>query len=164
MENIFNEIDNRLYIFDKLKTDIKDLLSKIKLINKNNSIYNNDEKNNYKEYYIIYLEKINKILENNKIKLIDLIPSENNIFKNEIICIYDIEKGMKDIFTKKKDNYLNNQIRILNSYEDTKREHPKWDFEGTNPNEKEIKESELYLNNNKINFCYIQLISYLNNY
>ena len=92
MENIFNNIENQINNFNKIKTDINDLLLKIKLIKDNNSIYDNDIDNNYKEYYIKYLEKINKIFENNKKKLIDLTPLKNNIFKNEIICIYDIKK------------------------------------------------------------------------
>jgi len=92
MENIFNNIENQINNFNKIKTGINDLLLKIKLIKDNNSIYDNDIDNNYKEYYIKYLEKINKIFENNKKKLIDLTPLKNNIFKNEIICIYDIKK------------------------------------------------------------------------
>ena len=72
MENIFKEIDNKLNIFNKMKKDIKDLLIKMKSIKDNKLIYENDIDNNYKEYYIKYLENINKILDNNEIKLIDL--------------------------------------------------------------------------------------------
>ena len=120
-----------------MKKHIEDLLIEMKSIKDNELIYGNDIDNNYKEYYIKYLENINKILDNNEIKLINLTP-------NEIICIYDIKKGEDD-----KDDYLNN--RILNSYEEAKKEH---NLEGIN-NEKEIKENcELYLNENKIDFCY----------
>ncbi len=57
----------------------------MKLINENKLIYENDIDNNYKEYYIKYLENINRIIEKNKMKLIDLSPP------NPIICIYDIK-------------------------------------------------------------------------
>ena len=130
-----------------MKKDIEDLLIKIKSIKENKLIYENDIGNNYKEYYIKYLENINKILDNNTIKLIDLTPPKNQNFKNEIICIYDIKKSKDD-----KDDYLNNPIRILNCYEEAKKDRP-W-LEGIN-NEKEIiKNSELYLNEKKINCCY----------
>ena len=146
MENIFKDIDNKLNKFNKMKKDIEDLLIKMKLIKENKLIYENDIDNNYKEYYIKYLENINKILDNNEIKIIDLTPPKNQTFKNEIICIYDIKKD--------EDDYLNNPIRILNCYEEAKKDHPNWNLEGIN-NEKEIKENcELYLNENKIDFCY----------
>ena len=108
MENIFKDIDNKLNKFNKMKKDIEDLLIKIKSIKENKLIYENDIDNNYKEYYIKYLENINKILDNNEIKIIDLTPPKNQTFKNEIICIYDIKKGKKD-----KDDYLNNPIKIF---------------------------------------------------
>ena len=44
-----------------MKKDIEDLLIKIKSIKENKLIYENDIDNNYKEYYIKYLENINKI-------------------------------------------------------------------------------------------------------
>ena len=144
IENIFKEIDNNLNKFNKMKKDIEELLIKMKSIKENKLIYENDIDNNYKEYYIKYLENINKILDNNEFKLIDLTPP-----KNEIICIYDIKKDKND-----KNDYLNNPIRILNCYEEAKKDHPNWNLEGKN-NEKEIKENcELYLNENKIDFCY----------
>ena len=146
MENIFKDIDNKLNKFNKMKKDIEDLLIKIKLIKENKLIYENDIDNNYKEYYIKYLENINKILDNNEIKIIDLTPPKNQNSKNETICIYDIKKGKKD-----KDDYLNNPIRILNCYEEAKKDDE--DLKGIN-NEKEIKENcELYLNGKKIDFC-----------
>ena len=61
-----------------------------------------------------------------------------NCFKNEIICEYKI---------KKKGN-----IRILNSYDEVVRNYN--DFKGIE-NEKEIKDKcEIYINENKIDFCY----------
>ena len=64
---------------------------------------------------------------------------KKEISKNEIIGIYEIKKGIYEDF-----NYLNNPIRILNCYEEAKRDNS--NLEGIN-NEKEIKENcELYLN------------------
>ena len=145
MENIFKDIDNKLNKFNKMKNDIEDLLINMKSIKENKLIYENDISNNYKEYYIKYLENINKILDNNKIKLIDLNSLKNKSFKNEIICIYDIKINKDD---------LNNPIRIINCYEEAKKDYSYLDLEGKN-NEKEIKENyKLYLNENKIDFCY----------
>ena len=42
MENVFKEIDNNLTSFKKIKKDIKDLCLKMKLINENILIYEND--------------------------------------------------------------------------------------------------------------------------
>ena len=141
IENIFKDIDNKLNSFNKIRKDIEYLFSKMKLINENKLIYENNMDYNYKEYYINYLENINKILENNELKLIGLMP-------NEIVCVYDIKKELCD-----KDDYLNNPIRILNCYEEAKREG--WYLKEVENNEKEIKENcELYLNDNKIDFCY----------
>ena len=99
-----------------MKKDIEELLIKMKLIKENKLIYENDIDNNYKEYYIKYLENINKILDNKEIKLIDLnipktdIPKKDNS-KNEIICIYDIKKDDDDEeYEDDEDDYLNNQL------------------------------------------------------
>ena len=61
IENIFKEINSKANKFNKMKKDIKELLIKIKSIKENQLIYKNDIDNNYKEYYIKYLENINKI-------------------------------------------------------------------------------------------------------
>ena len=65
---------------------MNDLLNKMKLIEKNNSIYENNLKNNYKQYYIDYLSNINK-----QIKILDLINF--NTLENTIICEYCIQKS-----------------------------------------------------------------------
>ena len=114
----------------------------MELIKDNISIYQNDEKNNYKKYYIDILGKLNNQLEN-KLNIIFLNLTGNNY----IICEYDIKKDK-----------LNQQIQILNSYEEVKRKNPKdWNWENIESieNEKEIKENcEIYLNNKRIDFCY----------
>ena len=76
MENVINK-------FNKMKKYIEDL--KMKSIKENKLIYKNNIDNNYKEYYIKYLENKNKILDNNEIKVISLTPPKIEISKNEII-------------------------------------------------------------------------------
>ena len=156
MENIFKEIENKLNSFNKMKKDIEYLLTKMKLIKENRLIYKNDKDNNYKEYYIKYLENMNKKLENNEIKLIDLTP-------NEIICIYDIKKNEEeeefeeeeDIEEEKKYDFLDKPINILNCYEEIKRDKSISKLKEAKNNENEIKENcVIYLNNKKIDFCY----------
>ena len=111
----------------------------MKLIKDNKTIYENNEENNYKKYYIDILEKLNNQLENNlNINFINLKPY--------IICEYDIKKDK-----------INKPIQILNSYEEVKRKEPYWDWKNIKAieNEKEIKENcEIYLNNKRIDFCY----------
>ena len=118
----------------------------MKSIKDNKTIYENDEKNNYKKYYIDILENINNQLENDlNINFINLKQNNYNS-NNYIIGGYDIKK-----------NKINEPIQILNSYEEVKRKNPDWDWENIkgNENEKEIKENcEIYLNNKRIDFCY----------
>ena len=130
IEYLMKEISNNL---EKIN-EINQMIEKIKIIKENNSIYEKDINNNYKQYYINYLEVLNANLkEGNQLNLIE--------FNNSIKCKYTI-----------KDNNINE--RILNCVEEIKREHLEWNIleEG---NEKEIKENfELYLNNKKVDFCY----------
>ena len=50
---LFKEIEKNIKSFNKLKNDIQSFLNEMKLIKENKSIYENDEKNNYKKYYNI---------------------------------------------------------------------------------------------------------------
>ena len=63
--------------------------------------------------------------------------------KNEIILEINI-----------KDN--NSRERIINSFENTRRENQDWDWNNieTKKNEEEIKECEIYINDKKIDFTY----------
>ena len=63
--------------------------------------------------------------------------------KNEIILEINI-----------KDNNL--KERIINSFENTKRENPNWDWNNIEmkKNEEEIKECEIFINDKKIDFTY----------
>ena len=58
-----NEIQSNFNKFNKIKNEINTLINQIKLINKNNEIYQNDSSNNYKKYLIDCLLKINEKLE-----------------------------------------------------------------------------------------------------
>ena len=65
--------------------------------------------------------------------------SQNNFITNQIICEYNIKNKNED-------------IQILNCYEEAKKQYPQWPWDkiGCVENEKEIKDkSELYLNNKK---------------
>ena len=63
--------------------------------------------------------------------------------KNEII----LEINIKD---------ENSKERIINSFENMKREYPEWNWNNieTKENEEEIKECEIYINDKKIDFAY----------
>ena len=136
------DIKNNLNHFKEQLNNIQDLINQMKLIKENLDIYDNNSKYNYKNYYIDILRIMNNQLKNKDINLIDL--KQNNY----IICEYDIKN--KDI--NKSLFFFIEPIRILNCYEEAKKEHPA--LIGIN-NEKEIKENcELYLNENKIDFCY----------
>ena len=104
----------------------------MRIIKENNSIYNNDDKNNYKKYYIDYLNKLNKKIEiEENINII-------NLGKKEILCKYNIKK-----------EELKNEIQILNCFEEVKKEN---NIEGVK-NKEEIKtNSEIYLNEKKKEF------------
>ena len=128
-ENLFKEIDENINSFNKIKNDILSLFNKMKLINENTSIYENDDNNNYKKYYIDYLKFINNKIKIEKIKIIDY---------NYIIGEYENK---------------NEEIRILNSHDEVCREG-KIEYNGIS-NEKDIKDNcEIYINEKKINFCY----------
>ena len=84
---------------------------------------------------------------NSYINEFDVEPVENiNINNNEINGIIKIENN-------------NLKQRIINSYENWKRENPDeydWNKDSIDaiPNEKKIKQSEIYINDKKINFSY----------
>ena len=75
-----------------MKKKIEDLLIKMKSIKENKLIYENDIDNNYKEYYIKYLENINKKLDNNEIKIIDLTFLQLKILKMKLFVFIILKK------------------------------------------------------------------------
>ena len=87
------------------------MINRIKLNKDNISIYNNDLKNNYKEYYINCLD-----IMNNKLKIeknINII----NIKDNYILCEYNINNEDLNKNTQIL-NYLNEELKekIINLY------------------------------------------------
>ena len=139
-DNLVIELENNLLKFNKMNNSIISIINQMKLIKENTLIYENDNINNYKKYYLNYLKR-NKIkLESEeKINLIDLSVKLQN---NYITGIYEIKK--EDV---------NKPLKILNSFDEVQKEIP--EFEGIK-NEKELKESlELYINEKKIKFTYV---------
>ena len=65
------------------------------------------------------------------------------MIKNEIISEINIKSN-------------NSEERIINSFENTKRENPNWDWNNIEmkKNEEEIKECEIFINDKKIDFTY----------
>ena len=137
IENLFKEIETRIYTCNLIKENIKFLFTKMK--KKDENIYENDYINDFKKFYIDYLKVMYEKLKIEEIKIIEI----NNInIQNYIICEYEIKK--EDI---------NKEIKILNSHDEVFREDKK-NYIGSN-NEKEIKDkSEIYINEKKIDFCY----------
>ena len=101
-----NRIENQIKTFEKninnlnkIKTDFENTINEMKLINKNNSIYDDNLENNYKEYYISCLNLINKQLE--QIENINFSNSYKFDYNNNKFLI----KKDKKILLKK---FLNN--------------------------------------------------------
>ncbi len=138
-DKLIKEFDNNFNTFSTIKNGIVTLINKMKLNKENSTIYENDLKNNYKQYYIDFFEFVNKELKSyENLNLIKLVEFENLGY-----CEHLIQK-------KDKNDKLNRQI--LNCYEGILKEFP--NFEGKN-NEIELKENcELYINNKKIDFCF----------
>ena len=116
IDNLFKDIENQINFLNEYKNNIKSFIDKMKSIKENISIYENDDSNKFKNYYIDYLKYTNKQLNLKEFKKIE-------IKDNFIICGYKI-------------NDIDKEIRILNSYEKAKKEES--NLNGKN-NEKEIK-------------------------
>ena len=86
-ENLIKEIKININKMIEMKEDITLFINKIKKINENTNIYENDDKNNFKEYYIKCLQIIK---DKSKIEgnlNINLYKKEFWIFENKIIEI-----------------------------------------------------------------------------
>ena len=86
-KNLIKEIEINIDKMNKMKQNITFFINKIKNINENTNIYENDDKNNFKEYYIKYLEiiKDKSKIEGNINN--DLYKKEFWIFENKKIEI-----------------------------------------------------------------------------
>jgi hypothetical protein len=85
-ENLIKEIEINVNKINKMKEDLSLFVGKFKDIKENTNIYENDDKNNFKRYYMKYLEimKDKSKIEGNL--NIDLCK-QDWIFENEIIEI-----------------------------------------------------------------------------
>jgi len=88
-DQLIKDVELNIQNMNKIKENINSILNSMKKINQNNNIYNNDDYNNFKNYYIEFLQIIkekSKIEEN--IKLIDFDELKYKKFnKSEIIEI-----------------------------------------------------------------------------
>ena len=146
-----NNDELREYI-DKLKYEIKDIIKKLENIIENMEIYynisNKNIKNNKNRNYEI-LKNINEFINYNNIIIKDIKEINNNWdinnkFKN-LMKIYDEMNNenyiIGEIEIKKED--INKDIRIINSYEQYKRENKyDKDYDNKYENEKEINKNK----------------------
>ena len=96
-DNIINDIENNYNNFLKIKNDILDLLKNIKSINSNSLIYGEDTENNYKEYYINFLNSLKERIKiPNNITLLKFSLNNFKIIENSKIT----EEDIKNLFTK----------------------------------------------------------------
>ena len=107
-KNIMKKIEKNMVLFNKMKNDIQLLIDKMKLIKENNTIFENDQKNNFKKYYIDFLSSMKeKIKIEKNLIIIDLTSKKKenlNIFINNI----NKQKENNDNNNKINDNIFNN--------------------------------------------------------
>jgi len=166
-KNIVNHIKEFKIYIDKIKVEIKNIIDQLNNFKDNlelysslsNNIINNDK---YDNYQILY--NINEFINFN-IKIINDIKEiiEDKDIKNKCKKIFNISEKMN-----KSGNYIlseinieedniNKDVRIINSFEQTKREFKWGDNENDNEfkNENEIKENcEIEIDNKIIPFSY----------
>ncbi len=116
--------------------------------------------------------------EKNKEKISKEIKEENKNILNNKRKRKNIKKKKKKIENKNKekenvDNIIIGNIyikegdlreRIINSYENVKKEEAYFSNIESKENEKEIKSCEIFINNNKINFTYFYKFPKAGNY
>ena len=145
--NLINEIENNMKIFQNIKNRIKNIFKKLVLQNSNySSIYNNEPKNNFKQYYLNLLNIMN---ENIKLKKKKFNINDFD-FDNSIKCFYNI-----------KEEDLNKPIQIFNFMDDIKRkEYQEIDKKNGikdiikyELNDNELKDKvEIYINYQRVDF------------
>ena len=89
-DNLIKEIEINISKMNEMIKDVLFFINKIKDINENTNIYENDDKNNFKEYYIKYLEiikdksKIEGNINNDLYKKKEFLIFEKKIIKIEL--------------------------------------------------------------------------------
>ena len=131
------EINESIKIFEnnieQMKNNLKRFINQMKEIKNNKNIYENDYLNNYKKFYINYINDLSENL--NVLNFIDLIDF------SKMICEYEIKRAD-----------LKKEIRILNCYEEAKQKE-EYLF-GINNKEEILKNCKLYVNDEKKDFCF----------
>ena len=149
---------------NKFNNDIKEIIKKFEDVMENMEFYydlsyriiNNNKNRNYK-----LLKNINEFINNNQ-KILNEIKEINdeNIINKKIMNIMNIGNKMDYNFILGeidiKDKDINKDIRIINSFEQVKREKMWENNENDymNENEKDIKNCEISINNEIIPFSY----------
>lgn len=138
INSILKDIENNLQYLKIYKNKIKEILNEMKEIKTNKYIYEDNEKNNFKKYYLYYLElikektKINIDLininkEKNKIEnYFDYENCINNI--NSILCEINISKNEINKSTQEIIKFKNEDIKQI-YLEDKIIEYNKYKFE-----------------------------------
>ena len=97
IDNIINDIENNYNKILKIKNDILNLLKNIKSINSNSLIYEEDTENNYKQYYINFLNSLkDRITIPNNITILKLSLNDFEVIENSKIT----EDDIKNLFIK----------------------------------------------------------------
>ena len=178
-ENRINELKD--YV-GKLKNEIKDIIFKLNnlLINMDqyyeisNKIINNTNrnyeilvnKNEFMKYNNIIINDIKNIIDHNDIedKIKDIINIYNKMNLNNKNKDINNPENYVIAEVKIKNEDINKNIRIINSYEQAAREN-NWGFEKKCQNEKEIKDNcEILINNKLIKFNYYHKFNKEGNY
>ena len=163
IDKIINN-NKTILLYDK---QINNLLNILKI---NNLIYNTFNKCNNNYYYSINLNNlINNNFDKNR-NNINNEKEENNVIKINNNSIINDKEHEKDYYDKKITNFIkaeiiiddkniNKNIRILNSFEEFKKNYRITNIQKKNfykyENEKEIRDNcEIQINNNIINFSY----------
>ena len=151
-DNFKKEIKNNIDKFKNMIDKTDALLEQMKKIKENKFIYQNDNLNNHKKYYLDCYDVLNQQLKN-KINQLNINVQDNsqnrnntnsntyNNSNNFIICEHIIN-----------DSKLSHSIQILNSYEGALNNDS--NLEGSNNKNDIEKNCELYLNDKKISFSF----------
>ena len=136
--NLLNELEINLNKLRKLKNNTEIIYNKMKLVKSNISIYDTLPEYNFKNYFIQYLQKINKDLIITDSIIFPQFKSNNENKGNYIICEHiikqnQIEKSIPIL------NYMTEAIISVIGY-------------GENNKDEITKDCDIYINNKKIDF------------
>ena len=169
-DDLKNKMDEFKQYINEFKEDLENIISKLKNVMDNLDLYynisinfiNNDENvNEFIKYNDIVLKDIKEIILDNNIeikikKIMNIYEKMNNKYYNYITAELEI-----------KQDDLNENIRIINSFEQCKKEE-EWEDEDDDykcENEKEIKNNcEIKINNEIVPFSYFHKFDKIGKY